>query len=98
MQIQYFTKGAALEPQKWQCSEVELHVQNKLFLAGVKGPLKDHRSFGGFNAQICILPHCRVSFPHQKMIYNSGGKCPSIQFYTLPATNYVDNKQIPPGF
>ena len=44
--IQYFAKGAASEVKNWQCDEVQLHEENKLFVDGIKGPLKDPRSFG----------------------------------------------------
>ena len=64
VRIQDLVKGGAPGAEAESCrrSEAELRERSEQFVARAQGPLKGPGRFWVFNAQICILPHCRDSF------------------------------------
>ena len=65
-----WSRGApGSEAKSCRCSEKEWCEWSEQIAAGVQGLLKGPGSFWVFNAQICILPHSRDSFPLLFNIY-----------------------------
>ena len=64
VRIQDLVKGGgpASEAESCRHSEAESRKRSEHSAAGVQGPLKGPGSFWVFDAQICILTHCRDSF------------------------------------
>ena len=55
--LDFVEKVPGLEAEICQCSKEESHEKGELCVIGDQGPLKDHRNFWVFNAQIYAFSH-----------------------------------------